>query len=590
MPTITDLGFRFNRRELKAQPTTQSGDVSEYDFNRSEPIQPDVKSEIVEVAQAFPSGSINFEKLTIDRIYVGQLLESSNFETGVAGWRIRGDGDVEFNNGTFRGALSASTIDIGGADATSFHVDINGNMWVGAAAFDIATNPFAVANDGTMRATAGNIGGFDLGDDYIRDVADSMGMASAVTGGDDVRFWAGDTFANRNTAPFRVYESGAVFMSSATIDGVLVASKGTFGGDGSDGSKTVSVDETLNPAYQTFNYTDLTIDVTKTLSFGSNYQNKVVVIKVQGDCIINGTLSVKGGGSLGGAGGNVAANGVDGSVINTDVLDALAHQGIKGLAGTNAGGAGGAALTLTGIAVVYCTQSKKIVWLLPGVGGAGGGGGAAVGAATGGAGGSISALPVAGTNGSNLAGGGGAGGGGGGGAGGGAIRLEVAGNLTIGGAGIIDVSGQDGANGGTGGNTTTTGHGGPGGGAGGGGTGGMALILYNGTLSNSGTIDISGGDGGTGGAEGNGTSGAGSTIGGSGGGGGGFVSGAGGQGGDASSANPGDASLLGDAGAGGGGGAGIRGDATAGGGPGGTGGAGNASSGRSLVAKNVEFA
>src|SRR3990167_8937416 len=54
------------------------------------------------------------------------------------------------------------------------------------------------------------IGGFEVGADYIRDVANSMGMASTVTGGDDVRFWAGDTYANRATADFRVTEAGAV--------------------------------------------------------------------------------------------------------------------------------------------------------------------------------------------------------------------------------------------------------------------------------------------------------------------------------------------------------------------------------------------
>lgn len=61
------------------------------------------------------------------------------------------------------------------------------------------------------------IGGFDVGADYIRDVANSFGLASTVTGGDDVRFWAGDTFANRATADFRITESGAVTATSIAI-------------------------------------------------------------------------------------------------------------------------------------------------------------------------------------------------------------------------------------------------------------------------------------------------------------------------------------------------------------------------------------
>lgn len=63
---------------------------------------------------------------------------------------------------------------------------------------------------GTFNATSGTIGGFVIGSDYIRDVANSFGLASTVTGGDDVRFWAGAAFADRATAPFRVTESGLV--------------------------------------------------------------------------------------------------------------------------------------------------------------------------------------------------------------------------------------------------------------------------------------------------------------------------------------------------------------------------------------------
>ena len=61
------------------------------------------------------------------------------------------------------GAISAATIDIGGADATSFHVDINGNIWAGAAAYNIATNPFAVSSAGVLRAISGTMGGWTLG-------------------------------------------------------------------------------------------------------------------------------------------------------------------------------------------------------------------------------------------------------------------------------------------------------------------------------------------------------------------------------------------------------------------------------------------
>jgi hypothetical protein len=42
---------------------------------------------------------------------VTQNLKSENYEEGVSGWEITRDGDAEFNNGTFRGTVTASTFD-----------------------------------------------------------------------------------------------------------------------------------------------------------------------------------------------------------------------------------------------------------------------------------------------------------------------------------------------------------------------------------------------------------------------------------------------------------------------------------------------
>jgi len=76
---------------------------------------------------------------------------------------------------------------------------------------------------GSITATTGTIGGFTIASDHIRDTANSMGIASTVSAGDDVRFWAGDTFANRATAEFRVTEAGAVTCTNITITGGSVA-------------------------------------------------------------------------------------------------------------------------------------------------------------------------------------------------------------------------------------------------------------------------------------------------------------------------------------------------------------------------------
>lgn len=99
---------------------------------------------------------------------------------------------------------------------TPFYVDTFGRFSLGAnLSWDPATTTLAIT--GTITATAGSIGGFDIGADYIRDAPNSFGLASTVTGGDDVRFWAGATFANRANAPFRITESGVGVIGGFTI-------------------------------------------------------------------------------------------------------------------------------------------------------------------------------------------------------------------------------------------------------------------------------------------------------------------------------------------------------------------------------------
>lgn len=103
--------------------------------------------------------------------------------------------------------------------AANFTLDSSGNLTATSATLS-----------GTITATAGAIGGFSIGADYVRDAANSFGMASTVTGGDDIRFWAGDTFANRATAPFRLTEAGLLNATGATISGTITATSGSITG------------------------------------------------------------------------------------------------------------------------------------------------------------------------------------------------------------------------------------------------------------------------------------------------------------------------------------------------------------------------
>lgn len=71
---------------------------------------------------------------------------------------------------------------------------------------------------GSAVIASGTIGGFQIGPNYIKDSIDSMGMSSVVGPG-EVRFWSGETFSNRNTAPFRVLSDGSVYSNNITVTG-----------------------------------------------------------------------------------------------------------------------------------------------------------------------------------------------------------------------------------------------------------------------------------------------------------------------------------------------------------------------------------
>lgn len=161
--TLRDNGFVLNRKDTN-DPTRI------FETPQSTNVQIPLSS----IPLAIPNGALDLSKLNLGRLNPNENVGTSNFVTGVSGWRIYGAGNVEFNDGVFRGALTAATIDIGGSDASSFHVDINGNMWLGAATFATAT--FSVSNAGSMIATDGQIATW-----YINATTLSSGAVEATS-------------------------------------------------------------------------------------------------------------------------------------------------------------------------------------------------------------------------------------------------------------------------------------------------------------------------------------------------------------------------------------------------------------------------
>ena len=149
------------------------------------------------------------------------------------------------------GALSASTIDIGDSDSTSFHVDADGNMWLGAATF--ATAPFTVANTGAM-----SIGG-----------ADASSFNVDISG----NIWSGaTTFA---AAPFSVSNAGAIVGTSATISGSLASQTVFNAGEDLLQSDLVGITSTDNVKRHSPTALPTTFDQTATMTADTVYSNNI---------------------------------------------------------------------------------------------------------------------------------------------------------------------------------------------------------------------------------------------------------------------------------------------------------------------------
>lgn len=106
----------------------------------------------------------------------------------------------------------------GPSDVTRFQLAADGSG-------SLATNAISWTTAGVM--SIGGATGWVVSANRIADVAGVVGFDNTVTGGDDIRIWAGDS--TPASAEFRVTEAGALTATSATITGEVNATSGYFG-------------------------------------------------------------------------------------------------------------------------------------------------------------------------------------------------------------------------------------------------------------------------------------------------------------------------------------------------------------------------
>jgi len=426
------------------------------------------------------------------------FLKSANFLTGVSGWQINADGDVEFNEGVFRGTVSVGSLNIPDETTTaSFHVKTDGTMFGGANVADEANALWNISPAGLATFKNIKVGGttkqYSLGDDGIFSFGDGSDGALTTTG--DVtltsdKYYTNLTISTGDTfypAGYRIFVNGTL-----TLEGTAKISRN--GVAGSVGNNATNRDGATGGA--------------------------------GGTALADGYLKGSVAGYIGGTGGSgTPSTKIGGNGDANDTSNSIGSDGILGAGGGDGGGSvsvGGGTGGDGGIGGIATTSNVKLIanWHLQTLLDIGSTGATvkydnSAGAGSGGGGGG---------GGERFANDGGGGGGGGGSASSGGIIAIYAKVIIIGANASIEANGANGGNGGNGYQGNNNSGGGGGGGAGTGGNGGQIILVYN-ELTNSGSITVSAGTGGTGGT-------------------GGLGDGTGGDGSDGSNGNTGSAGTI----------------------------------------------
>ena len=95
----------------------------------------------------------------------GTPVGDGSYSSATTGWLINGQGKAYFYDATVVGS-----IDIGGFDSGSFHVNTSGDMWLGAGTYGAA--PFRVSRDGVLEIGAGT--GSRIGGQLIDTIAETV--------------------------------------------------------------------------------------------------------------------------------------------------------------------------------------------------------------------------------------------------------------------------------------------------------------------------------------------------------------------------------------------------------------------------------
>ena len=207
---------------------------------------------------------------TITMAGANSILKSNNYAAanatfGGTGWKISGDGKAVFNDASIRSSLDIGE-DQGTSDATSFHVDANGNMWLGSNSASLESAPFKVLNNGDVTANSLTLTGKTVIDNdgsasiYLTNNLDGIGIYND----------ANTSFYVDATDKFSLGNKLTWANNTLTVQGILKLNDGSDVVDAEEVSNIAQdlVDEFGNSIYQDGFIGGLTISA-NTMYYGS---------------------------------------------------------------------------------------------------------------------------------------------------------------------------------------------------------------------------------------------------------------------------------------------------------------------------------
>ncbi len=227
------------------------------------------------------TSQINFTASDIDGVDPDAILATINASSeGI---------EINANKLDLSGSLSVGdALDVGGSDTSSFHVDVSGNMWLGAATY--AAAPFKVSSAGALAASSFSLTGGSATNTAFQVGTQSSGTptgasSTAIKIGTSVMFEQSNKL--KVTKPFVVLPDGSESAPSLTISGDY------------DELGFFVTNTTSEGGYSTFSASNGTDDIFafNTLSDQFNIRGE---LQVTGNLAVNAGL--KAGGVTGGAG------------------------------------------------------------------------------------------------------------------------------------------------------------------------------------------------------------------------------------------------------------------------------------------------